>query len=184
MIVLTEPGLRLPPIEDIDVEDLAALPRGYRYELHRGNLVVMTPSTYWHKEMAWRLCFMLRAAGLRALQDPGIRGPRPRDCRLPDVGVVTELPPGMVRYSNLPPSYFSLIIEVVSENTPNGEFLDKKLWYAEHGIPEYWIVEETPDGADDEGVVTIMRLDEGGDEPDYVEERSLLVSELEVEYRG
>jgi hypothetical protein len=59
-----------------------------------------------------------------------------------------------------------------------------QLWYAEHGIPEYWIVEETPDGADDDGVVTIMRLDTTGDEPDYVEERSLPVSQLEVEYRA
>lgn len=37
---------------------------------------------------------MLHAAGLDAYLDPGVRGDRPRDCRLPDVGVVTELPPG------------------------------------------------------------------------------------------
>ncbi|MFC4064876.1 Uma2 family endonuclease [Actinoplanes subglobosus] len=183
MTVLTEPGFRLPPLEDIDVEDLAALPNEYRYELHVGNLVVMTPSSFWHKDMAGRLYFMLRVAGLRVFQDPGVRGARPRDCRLPDVGVVTGLPPGTVGYSNLAPSYFSLVVEVVSKNSPNGEFVAKRLWYAEHGIPEYWIVEETPDHRDDDGVVTILRLDETGDEPDYVEVRSLLLSELEAEYR-
>lgn len=180
---MTEPGLHLPPIEDIDVEDLVALPRGYRYELHRGNLVVMTPSTFWHKGMAGRLYPMLHAAGLKVFQDPGVRGARPRDCRLPDLGVVTRLPSGRSSYSNLAPSYFSLVIEIVSRNSPNGEFLEKKLWYAEHGIPEYWIVEETPDRSDEDGVVTILRLNEDSDKPDYLEVRSLLLSELEGEYR-
>ena len=45
-------GLNLPPIEDIDVEDLLALPEGYRYELHEGNLVIMTPSTFWIVDQA------------------------------------------------------------------------------------------------------------------------------------
>ncbi|MEU4626052.1 Uma2 family endonuclease [Actinoplanes sp. NPDC023801] len=176
--------LNLSSIENLDVDDLISLPKGFRYELHNGNLVVMTPSTFWHKEMTGRLYFMLRLAGLRVFQDPGVRGARPRDLRLPDVGVVTHLPAGMTNYSNLSPSAYSLVVEVVSKNSPNGEFLEKKLWYAEHGIPEYWIVEETPDACDDDGVVTIMRLDETGDEPDYPKERTLLVSELEAEYRA
>ena len=49
------PSINLPPIEDLDVDDLAALPKEYRYELHNGSLVVMTPSTYWHKVMSRRL---------------------------------------------------------------------------------------------------------------------------------
>lgn len=182
---MTEPGFRLPPIEDIDVEDLAALPRGYRYELHRGNLVVMTPSSFWHKRVARRLMFILFVAGLDALQDCGVRGARPRDFRLPDLGVLVQPPPDdPASYSNLPPSAYTVVIEIVSKNSPNGEFLEKKLWYAEHGIPEYWIVEEIPEGSKDDGVITIMRLDETGDEPDYVEVRSLLVSQLEAEYRS
>ena len=44
-------SLNLPPIESIDVDDLLTLPEGYRYELHEGNLVIMTPSTFWHKSM-------------------------------------------------------------------------------------------------------------------------------------
>ena len=30
----------LPPIHEIDVEDLGSLPRGYSYELHAGSLVI------------------------------------------------------------------------------------------------------------------------------------------------
>src|SRR5688572_2057714 len=96
--------LNLSSIENLDVDDLISLPKGFRYELHNGNLVIMTPSTYWHKEMAARLTSMLRAAGFRAFQDAGVRGSRPRDLRLPDVGVVVHMPPGSVDYSNLPPS--------------------------------------------------------------------------------
>src|SRR5687768_2572050 len=102
------PSINLPPIEDLDVDDLASLPEGYRYELHDGNLVIMTPSTYWHKVIARRLMLMLYAVGLNVLQDTGIRGDRPRDLRLPDLGVVADLPPEVADYSNLPGSAFQL----------------------------------------------------------------------------
>ncbi|GIF39865.1 Uma2 family endonuclease [Actinoplanes xinjiangensis] len=176
--------LNLSSIEKLDVDDLISLPKGFRYELHNGNLVIMTPSTFWHKEMTGRLYVMLRAAGFRVFQDAGVRGTRPRDLRLPDLGVVSQVPPGLTGYSNLPSSAYRLVVEVVSRNSPNGEFDHKKLWFAEHGIPEYWIVEETPDRSDDDGVVTVLRLDEAGGKAEYVVERSLLVSELEAEYRS
>jgi len=34
-------SINLPPIGDLDVDDLASLPEGYRYELHHGNLVIL-----------------------------------------------------------------------------------------------------------------------------------------------
>src|SRR5690242_4510221 len=105
------PSLNLPPIESLDVEDLLTLPEGYRYELHEGNLVIMTPSTFWHKDMARRLLLMLHRAGLNVFQDPGVLGVRPRDCRLPDLGVVDVLPPGTLKYSNLPGSAYRLVVE-------------------------------------------------------------------------
>jgi Uma2 family endonuclease len=178
------PGLHLPPIEGLDVEDLARLPKGYRYELHGGNLVIMTPTSFWHKAIARRLVLMLHAAGLDAFQDPGVRGDRPRDSRLPDVGVVETLPPEMLHYAHLPGSAYLLVVEIVSTNSPNGEYTHKALWYAEQGIPEYWIVDETPDHSHDDGVVSIRRLTDGEDGPGYAEERSLLLSELEEEYRA
>jgi Uma2 family endonuclease len=175
-------GLQLPPIEDLDVEDLLTLPKGYRYELRAGNLNIMAPATFWHREMVWRLQFMLRMAGLRAYQDPGVLGNRPRDNRLPDVGVIDDLPVDRrtTSYSHLPGSAYRLVVEVVSKNSLNGEYTDKMDWYARLGIPEYWIAEEMPD-SDEDAVILIHRL--AADETGYVRERSVLLSELEKEYQ-
>ena len=177
-------GLNLPPIEDLDVDDLASLPKEYRYELHEGHLVVMTPSTYWHKVMARRLVMMLFAAGLEALQDSGVRGDRPRDLRLPDVGVIRELPYELADFSNLPGSAFQLVIEIVSEGSENGEFTDKAIWYARQGIPEYWIVQRTPERSHDDALVLLHRLVLTGKAPAYALERTVRLSELEIEYRA
>jgi Uma2 family endonuclease len=174
-----------PPIGDLDVEDLLTLPEGYRYELHEGNLVIMTPATYWHRLIVRRLVLMLHAAGLDAFQDAGILGDRPRDCRLPDVGVVSgALPPRTRSYSNLPGSAFSLVGEVVSENSLNGEYTDRMDWYAKRGIPEYWIVDAAPEGPEDDALAQIHRLQVSDGKPVYVRERSPLLSELESEYRA
>jgi Uma2 family endonuclease len=179
-------SLHLPPIESLDVEDLLSLPDGYRYELREGNLVIMSPATFWHKEIAWRLVSMLRAVGLMAFQDPGVLGDRPRDNRLPDVGVVEGLPADKVKtsYSNLPGSAYRLVVEIVSENSQNGEYTDKMDWYAQRGIPEYWIVDQTPDRSDDDALVLVLRLAWSDGKPAYVRERSLLLSELEAEYKA
>jgi Uma2 family endonuclease len=175
---------RLPPIETLDVDDLASLPKGYRYELHEGNLVVVTPSTFWHKAMAGRLYLMLHAAGLTVFQDPGVVGDRPRDSRLPDLGVVTVLPPDLADYSNLPGSAYQLVIEIVSENSANGEYTEKAHWYAERGIAEYWIVDRTPDRVHDDAVVHLHRLTLSGGAPAYERQRTVRLSELEAEYRA
>jgi Uma2 family endonuclease len=177
-------GFNLPPVGDLDVEDLLTLPKGYRYELREGNLVIMTPATFWHREIAHRIMLMLRATGVRAYLDPGVLGDRPRDCRLPDVGVVTELPPDTKSYSNLPGSAYSLVVEVVSPNSLNGEFTDKLDWYAQRGIPQYWIVDQAPDRSDDDALVIIHRLELFGGKSVYGCERSLLLSELEAEYQA
>ncbi|MFI5906963.1 Uma2 family endonuclease [Dactylosporangium sp. NPDC051541] len=177
-------SLNLPRIEEIDIDDLGSLPEGYRYELHDGNLFIMTPSSFWHKAMARRLLLMLHAAGANVFADPGVRGERPRDNRLPDLGVVTKLPPGLSSYANLPGSAYSLVVEIVSEHSENGEYTDKAAWYAQRGIPEYWIVDQTPDRADDDGLVLIHRLTLSGALPAYARERVLPLSDLEAEYRA
>ncbi|GAA2661153.1 hypothetical protein GCM10010436_94080 [Paractinoplanes durhamensis] len=144
----------------------------------------MTPASFWHRDIAHRILLMLRAAGVRAYLDPGVLGDRPRDCRLPDVGVVTELPSGKRSYSNLPGSAYSLLAEVVSPNSLNGEYTHKMEWYAERGIPEYWIVDQAPDDSEDDALVLIHRLETFGGKSVYGFERSLLLSELEAEYRA
>jgi Uma2 family endonuclease len=184
--VLAVTNFDLQRIGDLDVEDLLTLPKGYRYELHEGNLVIMTPATFWHKLIARRLFLMLHSAGLDVFQDPGVLGDRPRDSRLPDVGVVQGLPAGRATasYSNLPGSAYLLVVEVVSENSLNGEYTDKMDWYARRGIPEYWIVDQLPDRSDDDALVQIHRLTSSSGKTAYVWERSLLLSELEAEYRA
>ena len=62
-------GFNLPPVGDLDVEDLLALPKGYRYELHEGNLVIMTPASFWHRDVAHRIMLMLRATGARGVAE-------------------------------------------------------------------------------------------------------------------
>jgi len=183
--VLVVTSLNLPPVESLDVEDLLTLPEGYRYELREGNLVIMTPSTFWHKLIVRRLLLMLHAAGLDVFQDPGVLGDRPRDCRLPDLGVLAaELPPGGASYSNLPGEAYLLVVEVISENSHNGEFTDKMDWYAQRGIPAYWVVEQAPDRSDDDALVLVFALSRLGGKPAYMRERQLLLSELEAEYRA
>jgi Uma2 family endonuclease len=175
---------RLPPIEALDVDDLASLPKEYRYELHEGNLVIMTPSSFWHKVMARRLLLMLYTAGMEVLQDTGIKGDRPRDSRLPDLGVVDDLPPDLADYSNLPGSAYRLVIEIVSENSANGEYTDKSRWYAERGIEEYWIVDRTLDRRHDDAVVHLYRLALIAEKSAYELQRSVRLFELETEYGG
>ena len=126
---------------------------------------------------------MLHATGANVLQHPGVLGAKPRDNRLPDLGVLTHLPPKLATYSNLPGSAFSLVIEIVGEHAEDGQYTDKMVWYAERGIPEYWIVDETGNRDDGDAVVHVHKIAPVVDKlPSYVRERSLLLSELEAEY--
>jgi len=174
-------SLNLPPIESLDVEDLLTLPEGYRYELHEGNLVIMTPSSFWHKAISGRLLLMLHAAGLNVFHTPDVRGDRPRDSRSPDLGVVPHLPAGLATYSSLPGSSYSLVIEIGS---CYGNYTDKAAWYAECGIPEYWIVDQAPDRSDEDALVRIHHLAQSEGKAAYRRERNILMSALEVEYRA
>ncbi|MFG1991347.1 Uma2 family endonuclease [Actinoplanes sp. NPDC048988] len=91
--------------------------------------------------------------------------------------------PAPFQVSSLPGSSYSLVVEVVSERSPNGEYTEKAAWYAEQGIPEYWIVDQAEGRPDDDGLVRIHRLTLTGDVPAYIRERNVLLSELESEYR-
>ncbi|MET3430293.1 hypothetical protein BJ973_009505 [Actinoplanes tereljensis] len=175
-------GFNLPPVGDLDVEDLPALPKGYHYELREGNLVILAPVTFWHKSISRRVMLMLFGAGLDAFQDLGVVGDRPRDCRFADIGVVVDRP-RLDSRPNLPGSAYLLVVEVVSPNSPNGEYTHKLDWYAQRGIPEYWVVDRAPDGADDDALVLIHRLGSFAGESVYGRERTLLLSDLEAEYR-
>ena len=178
-------SLNLPPIESLDVEDLLSLPEGYRYELREGNLVIMRPSTFWHKAMARRIspacCTRPASTRSRILECSEIgRG----IAAFPISVSSTSCRRGMASYSNLPGSAYRLVVEIVSENSLNGEYTDKMDWYARRGIPEYWIVDQAPGRADDDALVQVYRLQQSDGMHAYALERRLLLSELEAEYRA
>ncbi|MCO8276934.1 Uma2 family endonuclease [Actinoplanes sp. TRM 88003] len=171
----------LPHIEDIDVEDVAALPGPYRYELRGGSLLVMPPTTFWHKIVVRELMVLLHSAGHHVLPDTGIRGDLPRDMRLPDLGVVTDLPSGPADCTTLPGSAFALVAEVVSAGSGHDERIDKLRWYADRGIAEYWIADSDPDHPHTDAVVHIHRLRLVDGVQAYELERSVRLSELGAE---
>jgi hypothetical protein len=51
-------------------------------------------------------------------------------------------------------------------------------------LPEYWIVDRAPDRSHDDGLAHLHRLTLAGEAPAYVRERSVLLSDLEAEYRA
>jgi hypothetical protein len=70
-------------------------------------------------------------------------------------------------------------------SSANGEYTEKAQWYAERGIPEYWIVDRAPERSHDDAVVYLHRLalsDVAA--PAYARERTVLLSALEAEYRA
>jgi hypothetical protein len=52
------------------------------------------------------------------------------------------------------------------------------------GIPEYWIVDRTPERSHDDAVVHLHRLTLAGAGPVYARDRTVRLSELEMEYRA
>jgi Uma2 family endonuclease len=70
-----------------------------------------------------------------------------------------------------------LVVEVVSENNPERDLIDKRGDYAEARIPEYWIVNPLNE------TITILRLSGAGYEEAGVYRRGqLAVSALQPEF--
>ncbi|SNY55915.1 Uma2 family endonuclease [Paractinoplanes atraurantiacus] len=145
------------------------------YEMHDGKVVALRLTTFREKELTRRLVSALHAVGLEAFQRPGIHGDRPEDWRLPDVGVVMELPPDPAGCTSLPGEAFRLVAEVVAEGEECGERMD---WYARRGIPECWVV-VMPRGGDGEAVVEIHRRVLRGERPRYELRRRASLSQIE-----
>lgn len=130
---------------DLTVDDLLSLPTDYRYELHEGNLYVMSPAIMWHSRICSRLYNALRAAGKVAYVEVGIKF-RERDSRTPDIAVFKD-PPDENR-AFFPPSDFLLVVEIVSPSSEDSDRIYKPQHYARARIPEYWRVERADDGDD------------------------------------
>ncbi|BCJ32740.1 hypothetical protein Athai_02430 [Actinocatenispora thailandica] len=153
------------------------LPPGTRFELHEGNILVMTPAAQWHSDVQMRVVQMLRERGLVAGMEVGVEI-APEETRVLDVGVFKG-------QRDLHKAYFSadqiaLAVEVVSPSTAQNDFRDKPILYAKLGIPAFWRITENED---DEGnitdyIVELFVLDEKGR---YALERTASLDDLEAE---
>lgn len=134
-----------PPAGPWTVADLDSIPDvGFRFEIHGGSLVMVSPVRRWHSRVARRLANVLEAAGHQVDTEVGVRR-SPRSTRVADVAVfrpdVTELGPAF-----FDPGQLTMVVEIVSDSSEEDDRTDRPRWYAEVGIPEYWRVEEGDDG--------------------------------------
>jgi Uma2 family endonuclease len=165
------PDFKLP--STFTVNDLESLPDDYRYELHEGILHVMPPPIAWHSDVIWRVTAILRAAGMVAYPEIGVKFSE-IDERQPDVAVFKNRPDKNERF--FPPSDFLILVEVVSPSTRAQDRILKPFHYADAGVPEYWRVERDPDD-DDDAFVHRYRLSAEGA---YVETGTVELSGLEA----
>jgi Uma2 family endonuclease len=135
--------LHLPTVESWTVGDLAELPRELRYELHNGNLLIISPLTGWHRHVRRKLVDLFERAGKYADFEVSIIN-GPGDTRVADVaifyGTQQDKDADLAHY---PPDRISTVVEVVS---PRSKAKDgDPQWYAERGIPACWLAERVRD---------------------------------------
>ena len=162
--------LDVPVGQEWTPEALEALPAVHKYEVREGNLVVMNAAMrLFHSRTQTRITVLL---GDLAYAETGI-DLGPRELRTCDVGVFHEQPSEDQAY--WPPEAFRLVVEIISPSTEREDRNVKPLLYAEAGIPEFWMVEETEHG---EALVHRYELRDGVYEPIG---EPVLLAELELE---
>jgi Uma2 family endonuclease len=135
-----------PPAGPWSVYDVDMLPDvGYRFEVHEGNLYMMSPATLWHSRTIHRLVSMLQANGRPVGMEVGVKRTA-NSTRIADVAVFNEEQTDLHK-SYWAPKEIALVVEVVSESSEEADRVNKPRWYAREGIPQYWRVEED-DGGD------------------------------------
>ena len=158
------------------VEDLERLPHdGYRYELHEGSLLIMSPAIRWHNKTSRRLANLFEAHGRPAEIEVGIRFGT-NSTRIADVAVFFSEPGFDVAHHQ--PEAIAIVVEVVSPESRERDFGPKPAKYASAGIPEFWRIEPLESDRSDALVFT-FRLEDGRDGPVYVAKRTYRLSELE-----
>jgi Uma2 family endonuclease len=138
--------LRPPATGTWTVDALIDLPTDLRYEIHDGNLVIMSPAKVWHERVARRICNALEGAGHIADLNVGVYH-RADDVRVPNVAVFRTEPDLQDSWHD--PGLITLVVEVWS---PSSAYKDHRemWWYGDLGIPAYWLaepIEEDPSGA-------------------------------------
>jgi Uma2 family endonuclease len=166
--------IQIPP--DLSADDLESFPdEGYRYELHEGNLVIMSPATAWHYRAGWRLVHYFDQKGLHANGEVGIKFGH-NDVRTPDVAVFHG--PFDDATAFFKPSEIAIAVEVVSASSEIDDRVTKPWVYAHAGIPEYWRVERI-EGTDDATIDQFVLVRSPDGEPVYRQAGQTTLSELE-----
>lgn len=145
-----------PPTQPWSIDDLKVLPDdGMRYELVDGSLLVSPHAGIPHGRVANQLRRVLDRQvpdHLFVGQDLGVRARNPRTYFVPDLWVVR------VEALRRDGDYFEatevkLVVEVLSDSNAGVDLILKRHYYADAGIPEYWIVDRHA------GSITVLRLD-------------------------
>jgi Uma2 family endonuclease len=131
--------LHLPVRESWTVDDLEGLPRELRYELHDGELLIMSPLNGWHRHVQRKLVNLLEDAGRYADLEVGVIN-APGDTRVADIavfhGVQRDEDADLAHY---PPDRIHTVVEVVSPRSRKKD--GDPQWYADRRIQEYWVAE-------------------------------------------
>jgi Uma2 family endonuclease len=136
-----------PPAGHWTIDDLdRVMTDGYRVELHEGNLLIMSPATAWHSQVARRLANVLERMGLPAITEIGVKQSS-RSMRIADIAIFRETQADL-DHAFWSPADIATVIEVVSESSEVDDRVTKPLWYAELDIPGFWRVERSADGND------------------------------------
>jgi Uma2 family endonuclease len=173
MATLTLPDTDGRPITEEQFEKLPELD-GFYFELDDGNLrLINNVTTDWHSVMIHTLVSYFMGIGKFAVAE---RLVRLRPGRIPrcDVGVLIAPPDLSARISTRDATQISIIVEVVSKDYRDEDWVRKMREYAEANVPRYWIVDEHP--TDPADAIVHMFINRGGRfEPESEVELSKLV---------
>ena len=139
-------------------EDLFHLPDdGKRYEIIDGELYEMPPPGLRHQRILALLIELILPEGrkLGGRWFPSSTGVfLPPDERLLEPDLLVVLPGGGASYSERGiEGAPDLVVEVLSPSNPEHDRVDKRRWYAEAGVREYWIV--SPEAA----IIEVLALE-------------------------
>jgi len=127
-------------------------------EFSNGRIEVLPMPTLEHQEIVLFLVNLLRMFIApkklgRAIMSPYRVRLADGEFREPDVVFVLEK--NVSRMANRFGEVADLVMEVVSEDDPKRDLVDKRVEYAAAGIPEYWIVDPRS------RTITVLRLENG-----------------------
>lgn len=174
MATLTLPDNETGIITEEQFESLPE-PDLFYFELEDGNLrLINNVTTDWHSIVIQMLLTYFQRIGKFALIERKVRL-RPGRIVQCDVGVLVAPPDVAARISTREATQFSILVEVVSRNYRDQDWVRKMREYAAANVPRYWIVDEHPaDPAD--GIVHQFVNRGGAFEPEQELELSKLVA--------